>query len=551
MAAPLVLLLLLTVPFTAFTANVYYVIPDDAAGHEQSCPPHQICHNLSYYISQLGHYFTNDTTMIFWEGQHSLHNLGLIQVKNVHNITLKGQGEWPIAGPEETVMQSTVIINCTRGRGGFIFDTGYNINIEGLTITNCGYPSNGVFLFTSIGNLYFHKNSIQFITGYGFMTRNCKSVQITNCSFYHSVACALSGGGAVISYARYLNKNVANYTMDLSYSNFTECCSLQQGGSILLVTYPHSNVPVKIMFYNVIVSRSKAKIGGCLSTNLQGSGNISLEILNSLFSHCSAKETAGGVLLQPLIITASLTIKNTNFVENSIMAEERTDYMSELVIVCQKQNKVQFSLLDSNILHTTPSNSVVYLSYCHQVTMNNSQIKMANQYFSGFANDYLNILSINNSRFEGCYKLPSVLLVRSEQFNDVTIINTTFYNNTNGRSVITLYRSNIHVLIVNSIISDNNMTGITAIESNIQFSGHNVIQNNRHTEGAGIILILPGTITVRDELYLLNNTAEHRGGAILVIPPLKYSTLHTENSFIRCSLNFYTNSSIYFFRKHG
>ena len=126
----LVLQLFLAVPLTA---NVYYVTPDDAAGHEQSCPPHQICHNLSYYISQPGQYFTNDTTIIFLEGQHSFDREDLVQVNNVHNLTLKGQGEWPVAGPEETVMQSTVIINCTRGRGGFIFDTGYDITIEGLT----------------------------------------------------------------------------------------------------------------------------------------------------------------------------------------------------------------------------------------------------------------------------------------------------------------------------------------------------------------------------------------------------------------------------------
>ena len=72
MAALLVLLLLLAVPLTAFSTNdVYYVTADDAAGHEQSCPPHQICHNLSYYISQPDSYFTSDTTIIFLEGEHS------------------------------------------------------------------------------------------------------------------------------------------------------------------------------------------------------------------------------------------------------------------------------------------------------------------------------------------------------------------------------------------------------------------------------------------------------------------------------------------------
>ena len=100
MAALLVLLLLLAVPPTAFTANVYYVTADDA-GHEQSCPPHQICHNLSYYISEPGHYFSSDTTIIFLEGQHNFDSTDLVQVNNVHNLTLKGQGQWPVAGPEE------------------------------------------------------------------------------------------------------------------------------------------------------------------------------------------------------------------------------------------------------------------------------------------------------------------------------------------------------------------------------------------------------------------------------------------------------------------
>ena len=61
----------------------------NAVGHEQSCPPHQICHNLSYYISQPDSYFTNDTTIIFLEGEHSFDREDLVHVSNVHNLTLK------------------------------------------------------------------------------------------------------------------------------------------------------------------------------------------------------------------------------------------------------------------------------------------------------------------------------------------------------------------------------------------------------------------------------------------------------------------------------
>ena len=162
MAALLVLLLLLAVPPTAFTTtDVYYVTANDAAGNEQSCPPHQICHNLSYYISQPDSYFTNDTTIVFLEGEHSFDREDLVHVINVHNLTLKGQGQWPVAGAEETVMQSTVIINCTKGRGGFHFGISHNITVEGLTVVNCGGLNNGVFNFSTVQSLFFHKNSIQ------------------------------------------------------------------------------------------------------------------------------------------------------------------------------------------------------------------------------------------------------------------------------------------------------------------------------------------------------------------------------------------------------
>ena len=62
--------------------------------------------------------------------------------------------------------------------------------------------------------------------------------------------------------------------------------------------------------------------------------------------------------------------------------------------------------------------------------------------------------------------------------------------NVGGQSVITLYHA--FGTFVNSRISNNNMTGITAIESNIELHGHNVIENNRNTEGAGITMLLPG-----------------------------------------------------------
>ena len=485
MAALLVLLLLLAVPLTAFTANVYYVTADDAAGHEQSCLPHQICHNLSYYISQPDHYFTSDSTIIFLEGQHSFDREDLVQANNVHKLTVKGQGEWPVAGAEETVMQSTVIINCTRGRGGFIFDTGYDITIEGLTITNCGHPNDGVFQFTDISNLFFHQNSIQFMSGYGLMASNCESVVLSNCSFYHSVVCLKSGSGVAIYYGRSSHKN---YSLELTFSNFTKCCNLQSGGGINLNTSTFPNIPIKAILSNLIMSHNSATYGGgCLSLTLKNDAKTSLAILNSNFLNCSALENGGGVFIAASS-SASITLKNTKLVENTCSSEIIGSFTSELALICKsKNNNVQLFLLDSTIIHTKPSNTVLYVKDCCHVSVNNTQLTMANQIFAGFELSNLVDVSISNSCFHGCYNLPSVLLVISNCY--ISIKNSIFFNNTNGRSVITFYKSKSG--ITNSIISDNSMAGVTALRCNIIFHGRNVIQNNIHTEGAGITLMLP------------------------------------------------------------
>ena len=121
-----------------------------------------------------------------WKENTALTKRILYMSVNVHNLTLKGQGQWPVAGAEETVMQSTVIINCTRGRGGFYFDTSYNITVEGLTdsqLWRTGWTcQNQCLNFTNIHRI-FPFTRIQYnMTGFGLLVYNCDNVIITNCS---------------------------------------------------------------------------------------------------------------------------------------------------------------------------------------------------------------------------------------------------------------------------------------------------------------------------------------------------------------------------------
>ena len=529
MAALLVLLLLLAVPPTAFTTiDVYYV-----TAHEQSlCPPHQICHILSYYISQPDSYFTNDTTIIFLEGEHSFDREDLVHVSNVHNLTLKGQGQWPVAGAEETVMQSTVIINCTRGRGGFYFDTSHNITVEGLTVVNCGSSGyqTAVFKFSTVQSLFFHKNSIQHMTGCGLLLFNCDNAIVTNCSYYHSALfgdCSFrggSGGGVRIEYnTQYSN---TGYTLELSHSNITKCCKFNGGGLYLWIFQEFGQA--NVLFNHLKLFHNKAKYaGGAISAKLHGNGNVTLVISNCvLFNGSAMSRGSGGLSLSVSIQSATIRIENTDFMDNY------GQFVNEIGIsigtgIDSSATNVTFIMINSTVQSEAYSAEfgVLIEGCCANVMLTNTSMRFANIKFRGFvlictSSIIKTRIQMDSCQFIGSSGVPSIIYLFQVQAN---IKNCIFSNNTsdaNGRSVITLQHTGYRDVIHSCTISDNNMTGITVILTSAKFSGHNVIQNNRNTEGAGMKLLFSSYIGVDGELLLYNNTADNHGGAILVKQPL-------------------------------
>ena len=95
----------------------YVVAPDGAPCPTASSPT--ICRELSYYISRPSVFFTNNTVIYFLEGHHMLHQQNLVMISGVTNLTLQGLGTME-TGPHETVMQSTVVIRCSRSTGGIM-----------------------------------------------------------------------------------------------------------------------------------------------------------------------------------------------------------------------------------------------------------------------------------------------------------------------------------------------------------------------------------------------------------------------------------------------
>ena len=559
MAKQSVLMLLLFISFTAaLTDHVYYVTPDDDGTGNYLCSN---CHNLSYYISQPDSYFTSDTTIVFLEGKHSYDRDDYISISNVQNLTLKGQGQWPVAGPEET---STVIINCTRGRGGIYFIDSDSITVDDLTIINCGgADTHGnqhmVIYFENVHRLFFRKNSIQHMTGYGLIIYNSGNVIITNCSFYNSANCNFTlelGGGIGIEYDGGSSTGT-EYTLELSHSNMTKCCNGIYGGGIYLSIYPgFASSTARLLLSHLVLLQNKALIGGGgLATFVyENNGQLILDINYCLVAHgfaqtkkcdgpgdCYGLYNGGGGMYFEVYMQSTIRIQNANLTEN--FSPEAGE------IYCSLDGNASLSILNSTIVNTetySKSGVVIYNSVASHIEINNVRMKFSNLGL-GLYNRRLHItvdkvthLQIKNCIFQSCRNVSAIVSVYAPIKTE--IINSTFSNNTSDRglqSVIFIANGHSQVTISSSVISDNNMTGLTIHYSGVIFSGDNVIQNNRDSNGAGIILLQPAYMVVHGELLLSNNTADKQGGAIFV----STADIISQHTVYPCSLYFVDNSS--------
>ena len=149
-------------------------------------------------------------------------------------------------------------------------------------------------------------------------------------------------------------------------------------------------------------------------------------------------------------------------------------------------------MVNSTVQHTMNHYSLrgVYISgFCSHVKLANTKMTFANLQLYGFLlTCYIQNrckLYMNNCQFVRSNNVPSVLYLYHTGLNVFT--SCTFSNNTGGQSVIAIYQSQGQFYkntFINCTIADNNMTGITLLETAVHFSGRNVIQNNRNSRGS-------------------------------------------------------------------
>ena len=281
---------------------------------------------------------------------------------------------------------------------------------------------------------------------------------------------------------------------------------------------------VNIVLQNLTLSHNKAALygGGLAAQLLSYSAKLPVIVIvisNCVFSNGTSINITGGGMGIFTSRAANIVIENTELIGNNGF---------ELYIVFQTDtgihpSTIDFSMINSIVYSEAHSDEgVVIKGCCGNVKLTNTSMRFTELKSIGFAqfgsniNNKRNTIQMDNCQFIGSSGVPSVVFLYQVQAN---ITNCVFSKNTgdrDGRSVITLDQTGYNDTIHSCIISDNNMTGITLVESGATFSGHNVIQNNRNTDGAGITLITPSYIRIYGELLLINNAADKQGGGIFV-----------------------------------
>ena len=231
--------------------------------------------------------------------------------------------------------------------------------------------------------------------------------------------------------------NNTGYTLELSHSNMTNCCSVALGGGISLQANSIF-VSVSVLLSHLVLSHNSAsnhdldvslRSGTGLGAMISDNGIVSLTIINCLFFHGHAIYLGtGGMYLFVDTTRVVITIQNTDLVEN------KGYEASEIYFQSSNSYDSSLSILNSTITHTeAPSlNGVIFKGCCTEVSLKNTRMRLTKQNVSGVLFDghiqgrFRQSLRMDNCIFERSQSGTALLHVIGI---DYTINNCTFSNN--------------------------------------------------------------------------------------------------------------------------
>ena len=455
-----------TISFTnSQLTGYYYVIPSDGS---QDCPPGEECHLLSYYAGKP--YWLFPHTLLFLNGEHLLDKeIVYTGFYTFYLFSLKN--EWS-TGPDESTMQSSVIIRCINDSIiAFNVSSVRYLSMFGLTITGC----KTAFSLRNIWSLSMIQISIQNSTSSGLQiyAKNDLYIEakINESSFYQNC----------------LDPLIHNSTNE-------ECCHLSV-----------SMINVYSASYNVTHSNFS------YSSNLYAGVKMITETMayfsiNVLFAHClflhNSETERGGLLLQ---LASSLyceaIVLHSKFLNNSVVAGKNDDAGGMTILMQKKRGSVM--VVDSLFQKNHGGGVQIAVEYSGNVNITNSTFKEnLNSYGPGLVivtYHYKNYVSLKNT---------SIIYNEKEPQQPVRY----------GALYILCFSIFVTNWLENVTISHNTMTGIYLENCKVAVTGGTSIISNNTGDFNGGGLMLDDSSAIYSvnsgRIIFKNNSAKDFGGAI-------------------------------------
>jgi predicted outer membrane repeat protein len=473
-----------------------------------------------------------------------------VLIRDVYGLTIAGVGD-------------NVTITCSEGYG-LAFVNVTHLNIEGVTIDRCGLFANQSFLqdslqlvneslnvfyvlpansivasvFANILNLQMNRVDIINTDGLAMLAINLiGNTYIYDVTFEknsiisspYQTFCSVTGGGLFILYCDYRSTDIITDTPNLVIAKSTFIENANCGQSFL---YVQPDTVAKVgLTYNMTFSSGLA----LALTQLKFSVNTS--VYSTSFIRNDGFAAGIGLSLFQGVHDSHITIDDCTFQDNTlslgIQSNNLHPFLDELILNISDVKLNLITVKNTNILKAHLGVSIlsfqpVYTSFNKQdsIDFNNCSISQA--------------ASAIIARSLQCYAFLPGLLVHMKNMHFFDI-----HKNFNGitfreAGVIVSYSLNI-TFNGHSVISNNTVPGIFAVNGIINVNGTLSFINNSAAIGGG--LFLQNTFIVmfnNSALKFIRNSATIRGGAIFAdLQPIGEEGYHlSERYFKICFISF-------------
>ena len=487
------------------------------------------CLPLSNYVTNTSVILDN-SCFCFLPGEYYLQQVWqILPNRTLYNLSLVApciNGSYQYSG--------VASVTCTGNHSGLVFENVTGLAIAGLKFTNCGHVFNYSKLVENISSslLLIHVQDLS-MTGVEIHDSNgwgmyCFSL-LGNSVITHTL---ISGGHYItnhnggnlrfkyegdFSYENVSNVTVSHTVIKNGAENFSDSHAYAGGIDIYLITKNRINV-----YFNYVTFHNNSGYDGgniAISYTTRADGwNSTVIFTNCTISAGYAAHDGGGLYMEVI---------------------QKTNYSSEVFPVGTPNSVIIISVFGTNFTDNTANEGAGLFLEIHESQFLSTTAKL--HFIScNFINNSANRSQSGTAVHVVNYNLPGSVQHRTYQYY-VTFDKCAFERNGkvigNVEHLLgcgTMYvAENAMTVIKNSTFTNNNCSGLVAVQSSIVMEGSVVIEKNTGYNGAGIMLCANSKLFVTKETNITveENRALNFGGGIYAefecsqaVPPCFYGT---------------------------